>query len=167
MPNSNRNIVIGVIVLIVVVLLAAWLVFRQGGLSGNTAALGDLNNGTTTSSTATSTPASLTVNDQFPGNIIYISEVTLPQGGWVVVRRNNNGALGDIIGVGYFDSTVHVGEVDLAAATVEGDKYVAILYKDNGDRRFTTVSDRPLLDAAGNQITSSFTVTRNLPERKG
>jgi len=165
MQNSNgKKILIGVIIIVVVALLAAWILSRQGLIGNNTAAVGEL---ATTTEPVTTSSATLTVNDQFPGNIIYVSEVTLPQPGWVVIRRDNNGTLGDIIGVGYFDTSVHVGEVDLAQATNDGEHYVGVLYTDNGDYRFTTTADKPLLGADGNPIMSSFLITRDLPERKG
>ena len=167
MPNSNNNkrAVVWVIVFIVIALLAAWWLLRQGS-SNNTAAVGDLGVASSTSA-VDSTGAEITVNDQFPGSIIFINSVTLPHSGWVVIRKNEKGNPGTIVGAGYFDAITHIGEVDLAQATVDGDQYFAILYRDNGDKHFSLGGDQPLLTSTGQSIQTTFSVTRNLPERKG
>src|SRR3990167_7106451 len=42
------------------------------------------------------------VSDQFPGNIVYISSVQLANPGFVVIRKDNAGTPGDVIGSMYF-----------------------------------------------------------------
>lgn len=163
MENSNnKNIVIGVIVLLFLALLVAWWVSKDNPVNDNLAAVGGLDG----NGTASSSPATIVVNDQFAGTAIFVSEVRLPNGGWVVIKKDNNGRQGDIVGAGYFDQSVTVGEV-VVPATSDGEKYFAILYRDNGDKRFTLGGDSPILDPNGELILSSFQITSSLPEIKG
>ncbi len=112
-------------------------------------------------------PASLVVDDQFPGPLVFVSEVKLPGGGWVVIHREEDGAPGTIAGAGYFDKDVMTGEVNLSAASREGERYYAVVYHDDGDLKFNPSLDQVYRDAAGQTLLKSFMVTRNLPERKG
>jgi hypothetical protein len=165
MENQNsKKVLIGAIVLAVVALLAGWWLLNNDGAKGP-AAVGTV--GQTATSTKSNAGARLTVNDQFPGQIIFISDVTLPNGGWVVIRKDDAGAVGDLVAAGYFAPDIHVGEVDLATATREGERYYAVLYDDNGDGRFSLGGDKPILGADGQVLQVIFSVTRDLPEQKG
>lgn len=159
--QNNKNIVMVVIGLILLVLLVAWWLSQGNPTSNNLAAVGSLDD--TASSTLL---ASIKVGDQFPGSIVFISEVQLPNGGWVIIKKEASGRPGRIVGAGYFGKDIRVGEVAVPI-TVEGEQYFAVLYGDNGDERFTLGGDKPLLDAGGEPIMTSFTITRNLPEVKG
>jgi hypothetical protein len=159
--QSNKKIVIGVVALALLVLLVAWWLSRVSPADNNLAALGNLDG------TASSTElASIKVGDQFPGSIIFVSDVRLPNGGWVIIKKDSSGRPGNIVGAGYFDKTVNVGEVAVPNTT-EGEKYFALLYDDNGDERFTLSGDKPILNVQGEPIMTSFTITRILPEVKG
>ena len=159
--QNNKSIVIGVIGLALLVLLAAWWLARGNPAGNNLAGVGDLGN------TASSTQlASVKVGDQFPGSVVFISDVQLPNGGWVVIKKDNSGQPGNIVGAGYFGQTVKVGEVAVSN-TIEGEQYFAVLYDDNGDSRFTLGGDRPILGSDSQPIMTNFTITRNLPEVKG
>ena len=159
--KSSKNVVIWIIVLVHLVLLAAWWLFRGSATSNNLAAVGNL------TSTASSTSlATIRINDQFPGNVIFVSDVQLPDGGWVVIKKDNYGRPGDIVGAGYFGSNIRVGEVAVPS-TASGENYFAVLYDDNGDQRFTLGGDKPLFGANGDQIMTSFVITQNLPDVKG
>lgn len=112
-------------------------------------------------------PVSLIVDDQFPGPLVFVSEVKLPAGGWVVIHREEDGAPGAIAGAGYFDHDVITGEVNLSAPSREGEKYYAVVYHDDGDLKFDPSLDQVYRDPVGQILLKSFVVTRNLPERKG
>ncbi len=167
MENQNsKKVLIGAIVLAVVALLAGWWLLNNDGAQGP-AAVGTVNPNSTSTEPENNAGARLTVNDQFPGQIIFISDVTLPNGGWVVIRRDNAGTPGDFVGAGYFGPNVHVGEVDLSTPTREGERYYGVLYDDNGDGRFSLGGDEPILGADGQPLQVIFSVTRDLPEQKG
>jgi len=131
----------------------------------NTAAVGGLD------SFRLSQDTELTVHDQFPGTIVSIASVTLPDGGWVVITRENEEPLSDstsgLMGRSYFSGRGQTGSVDLLTPTVEGSHYTAWLYQDNGDKVFSPVDDTSFLTPSGGSYHVSFVATRDLPEEKG
>lgn len=163
--TGARKLIIGIIIVVVIAVIAAiWLSVR-GPEDGNPAAVGqafDREEAVQAGRTAT-----VTVGDQFPGGIVYVSQVDLPQGGWVVVRKDEAGQPGAVIGAGYFNADTRVGNVELIESTVEGQRYHVELWADNGDDRFSLVEDVQLENQSGAPITSTFNVTRDLPEIKG
>jgi hypothetical protein len=109
----------------------------------------------------------IVLTDQFPGNIVYVSTVELTKGGFVAIHKDDAGKPGAIIGTLYFEPGVRPGSVNLTEKTVEGGKYYAVLYTDDGDKKFDAVKDVPLTDSTGNPIMKMFKATVNLPEDKG
>ena len=87
--------VVTVIVIIVLIIIGVMVFGNKGSQAPAT---------TAPVSTATSTSQSGSVNrivmaDQYPGNVAYISSVQLQNGGWVVIKNDNNGQPGDVIGM--------------------------------------------------------------------
>ena len=107
------------------------------------------------------------VSDQFPGNIVYISTVQLAKPGFVVIEKDNNGTPGAIIGSQYFGTGINPGKVTLTTPTVDGSIYYAVLYADDGDKKFDAKKDAPLKDSSGNIIMKLFHVSTNVTEVKG
>lgn len=108
------------------------------------------------------------VTDQFPGNIVYLSTVQLTNPGFVVIKKNNAGTPGDVIGSQYFDKGINPGKVTLKASTVEGASYYAVLYADtDGNKIFDIKKDMPLKDTAGNEIMKPFRASSTVTEVKG
>ncbi len=99
------------------------------------------------------------LQDQFPGNVVNLSSVQLAKAGWVVIRKDNAGQPGDIIGSAYFDAGTNPGKVTLTKPTIDGGLYYAVLYNDDGDKKFDAVKDLPLTDASGHIIMSIFHAT--------
>lgn len=98
----------------------------------------------------------IVMSDQYPGNVVYISSVQLSQPGWVAIAKDNGGQPGSIIGSAYFDKGINPGKVTLSESTVEGGTYYAIIYTDDGDRKFDVAKDQPLKDMNGNTIMKVF-----------
>lgn len=154
------------VVLILAVLVVAgamWYKKRSGEQAANLAAI----NQALDSQKPVVLPAELKIDDQFPGPLVFVSSVKLPEGGWVAIHRDEAGAPGAIVGAGYFDKDLSSGEVNLSAASKEGETYHAVLYHDNGDLNFDTKTDLVYRDAAGLPMIINFRVTKNLPENKG
>lgn len=166
MGNLGKRIIVIVLILAAVVVLAS-LWWKQSSVdnSSNLSAVGEaINNGP---STALVEKVSLLVNDQFPGTLIFVSSVELPKGGWVVIHRDEEGRPGAVIGAGYFAPDVSTGEVNLSTETKEGENYLAVLYRDNGDTNFDSRIDQVYRDDNTQIVAVSFKITRDLPENKG
>lgn len=143
--------VVTVLVIIVLILLGYYM-FKGDGTSTTTDDL------TTTPSATISTDANrVVITDQFPGNIVYVSSVQLENPGFVVIKKDNAGTPGDIIGSQYFEKGINPGKVTLKSPTVEAGTYYAVIYSDtDGNKVFDAVKDMPLKDKAGNVIMKVF-----------
>lgn len=142
--------VVTVIVIIVLIIIGV-LVFGNKGTD-----VSDL-----TETPETETPAStetnrIVVGDQFPGNVVFLSSVTLANGGWVAIHKDNAGTPGEVIGAQYFDKGINTGKITLTKPTVEGGLYYAVLHSDDGDKKFDVAKDQPLKDSKGNVIMKIF-----------
>ena len=160
--ENSKNVVIGLVVLLVLVVAGAvWLgrgdeANRQTGAANQPGAIGQ-NSG----------DATVTVNDQFPGQIVYLSDLSLPAGGWVVIHEDGGGAPGAVIGQNYFSKSDRVGVINLNQTTINGRRYWAMVHADNGDGIFDPAVDLPVQNTTGENVMVGFNVTTTLPENKG
>jgi hypothetical protein len=168
MDNNNSGkklIAIVVVVILVAVFLAIWFSVRETGSTGNNAVIPvtlSFNDAQQANKTA-----SIDVPDQFPGTVVYVARVDFPAGGFIVVRKNNNGQVGEAIGATFFDKDTRIGNVDLTESTVDGQTYFAQAWTDDGDARFSTSTDIIITKADGSVLQVQFKATKDLPEKKG
>jgi len=102
----------------------------------------------------------IVMSDQFPGNVVYVSSVTLANAGWVEIHKDNAGTPGAIIGSIYLEKGINPGsKITLTSPTVEGGIYYAMLHSDDGDKKFDAAKDLPLKDSKGNIIMKLFRAT--------
>jgi hypothetical protein len=158
--------VVTVIVIIILVILGYKM------FSGpSTPATENTENAETTDTTTTNTNPATTnrimIVDQAPGDKVYISSVQLANGGFVVIHKNDAGKLGAVIGSKYFEKGIYPGQITLSTPTTEGGIYYAVLYTDDGDKKFDIKKDAPLKDSAGNVIMKPFKVTSEPSDLKG
>jgi hypothetical protein len=99
------------------------------------------------------------VGDQVPGDVVYISSVSLSKPGFVVIKKDAGGVPGAVIGQTYFESGINPGKVTLTEPTQNGKTYYAVLYSDNGDKKFDSSKDMEVKDARGNTVMRPFRVT--------
>lgn len=113
--------------------------------------------------------SSVIVNDQVPGDVAFYSNLTLPEDGFVVVRKSENNQPGKVIGVKYVEAGEGLtGNAELTEGTEEGKRYFIELYHDtNANKEFDEGVDQPVLTESGNQIRLRFKATEDLPELKG
>jgi hypothetical protein len=140
-------------IVIIVLIIVGIIVF--GGKKGTPA------EEPSTSPTATEPANAVGVNrismtDQYPGNVVYLSSVQVAQPSWVVVQKDANGVPGAIIGSAHFDTGINPGKITLTQPTLEGGTYYAVIYTDDGSGTFSAATDQPLKDANGNVIMQTF-----------
>jgi hypothetical protein len=99
------------------------------------------------------------VVDQFPGNVVYVSSVSLSKPGFVVIKKDAQGVPGEVIGTQYFEAGINPGKVTLSQPTVNGKTYYAVLYSDNGDKKFDMTKDMEVKDARQNTVMRPFRTT--------
>jgi hypothetical protein len=94
--------------------------------------------------------------DQYPGNVVYLTSVQLSAPGWVVIHEDNAGQPGDIIGSAYFDKGINPGKITLSKSMIDGRTYYAMLHADDGDKKFNATKDVPLKNTKGSIIMQIF-----------
>jgi hypothetical protein len=164
--ENNKNMRIGVVVLLLIVVGVAYLLFTR---SSNQdifideeetefiSVSGDENN-------------SVIVNDQIPGATVFFQNLTLEKDGFVVVRSaNEDETEGEVVGTLFVEAGSDLnGNVELTSQTVEGGTYYIELYEDsNADGIFDEALDSPVLTAGGRAVRVKIETTENLPEIKG
>jgi hypothetical protein len=161
-----RNALIGLVAVAAVVITGAWVLTPSSRAPGGLPAQVSNTLPPAGSNLAGEAPV-LVVPDQYPGAIVFVSQVKLKDGGWVVIYDDAGGRPGRVIGAGYFDKNATIGDINLSTLTEEGRTYYAMLQADNGDVNFNPALDLPLKDASGASLVVSFLVTRDLPVSKG
>ena len=89
-------------------------------------------------------PDALVVQDQLPGDVVVLGAVNLSKAGFVVIRRDDAGKFGAIIGVSEFlvagaHSKIDVGTTE---SLLDGMRYYAEPYHDSGDGIFDPKQDK-------------------------
>lgn len=123
----------------------------------------ELENGTTTKN-----DFRILVDDQFPGNLVYISTVHSPENVFVAIHKNNSQVLGKEYGSTYMEKGTSPVRVTLSEFTKDGEAYEVVLYRDkDGDKKLSLDKDELVLDSNGNPIKKSFKVRKDIEEIKG
>ncbi len=100
----------------------------------------------------------ITVSSQPAGRAVVVSQVVLPQKGWVVVHESNGGELSNALGAARRDAGQYNGVVVELLRNTEPDKnYFVVLYADNGNNTFELKEDVPFSDESGAVLKRSFT----------
>jgi hypothetical protein len=98
----------------------------------------------------------ITMTDQYPGNVVYLSSVQVADPSWVVIQDDNSGVPGKIIGSARFDKGINPGKITLTQPMIDGKTYYAVIYTDSGKTKFDATASVPLKDANGNVIMKVF-----------
>lgn len=158
-PSTGVKMWQWVVTVIVIIALIIVGIMVFGNKKTDDTLVGD--DTTVTDTTDTSTEVNrIVMSDQFPGNVVYVSSVTLANGGWVEIHKDNAGTPGAIIGSLYLEKGINPGgKITLTSPTVEGGIYYAMLHSDDGDKKFDAVKDLPLKDSKDNVIMKLFRAT--------
>jgi len=144
--------VVTVIVIIVLIIIGILVFGGKGSSTPGTDQTG------TASTTVDNTTAlnRITMTDQYPGNVVYLSSVQVAQPSWVVVQADNNGQPGAIIGSAHFAAGINPGKITLSKPMTDGATYYAVIYTDDGASAFNAATDKPMTDTNGNVIMHVF-----------
>ncbi len=102
----------------------------------------------------------LIVPEQAGGSEIFIESAVLPNAGYVVIHREKDGKLGEIIGVSEFLSAGIKGNflMSIDEEVVEGDTLFAMIHTDDGDGIFDGSLDVPLVEDKGDIVLVKFVI---------
>lgn len=152
--------VLWIIILVVVLAGLYW------AMSGSSAPVAPDTTGSMATSTATSTPVgmmlenTLTVSEQAAGKEVVISSVTLKEDASIVVHKDAAGSPDVAIG----SVTLKAGsysdvKIALTESVKSGDTVYAMLHGDNGDGKYTEATEStPLKNATGTILMTSVKV---------
>ncbi|MBL7045539.1 MAG: hypothetical protein ISR99_00705 [Parcubacteria group bacterium] len=104
--------------------------------------------------------SAILVKNQPSGDSVAIDKVVLEEDGWVVIHEGTEGSIGNALGAVRLDAGEYSVSVELLRATIEGQIYRAVLYRDDGDREFSLDSDFPFMDSSGGPVVTMF-ITSN------
>ncbi len=130
-----------IIIVIIVIAVVGYLIFRSDGIGIPGTAL-----------------YAVTASSQLAGDDVVIENARLTDAGYVVIHDDSAGTPGAIIGV----SDAIVGEyenlvVSLNRASVEGETLYAMVHMDNGDGEFNAADDEPATEG-DELVVSSFAI---------
>ena len=168
--KQNVPLIISCIVLVAIIIAGIWIFGGKSKPASNTVTdTGTLvDNNTTASSTLseeggggiTGTGAGILIDDQNPGRLVTVSQVSLMNPAWVVIKEDLNGKPGTVIGARIFDKGKNSGIVELLRAMVIGKSYFAVVYNEDGDGKFDPKKDLVLKGTNGADVMVKFAVTK-------
>lgn len=142
------------IIVIIVLIVIGILVF--GGKGSENGDVSDVTDTDTSSNIDTTAPNRITMTDQYPGNVVFLSSVQLEKPGYVAIHEDASGKPGKVIGYAKFDKGINPGRITLTSPLIDGKMYYAILHNDDGDNVFDETKDAAIKDANGNVIMKTF-----------
>jgi hypothetical protein len=177
--KTTTNWIIAGLVALVVIIGGGWLIARErgGAMTGANATSTEAALATAAADTdtvvtpkedgpaaaavqAASNPVStasgetVTVNDQVAGASVTVADLNLKKPSWVVIRDTKGWALG----AGWFYSSGTDLSIELLRDTVAGQVYQAVIYIDDGNKKFELHGGDTLVsDSQGAPVSSTFT----------
>jgi hypothetical protein len=152
------------IIVIIALIVVGIMVFRNKNTQ-DTTPVDDTNIVVDTDTNTDDTPETdtnrIVINDQFPGNVVHISSVQLAKNGWVVIQKDSSGKPGEVIGSAYFEKGINPGKITLSKPTVDGGIYYAVLYVDDGDKKFDPAKDTQVKNSRGSVVMKVFKAGEN------
>ena len=179
--NTTTAWTIAGVIALVIIIAGGWLISRErSGLTSDTASSTDTtltgrdstdttNTGSgpamtgpkpvATSDTSVPTPTmvaggeTVTVNDQPAGMVVKVENVKIMKPSWVAIMGTN----GWVIGAGWLYASADNAEIELVKPTVAGEIYQAVIYVDDGDKKFSLhAGDSLVTSSEGAPVSSTF-----------
>ena len=169
---NSTNWTIASIATLIIIIGGGWLIARERSdsmvsedIASSTDTLGtaSVTSGETSSSAASSavlpTPSAfasgetVTVADQPAGESVLVANATLVKPSWVAIKGTN----GWVLGAAWFNGSADAVTIPLVRPTVKGETYQAVIYMDDGDKKFSLhASDTLVTDVNDAPVSSTF-----------
>ncbi|MDD4761702.1 MAG: hypothetical protein PHZ25_01615 [Candidatus Pacebacteria bacterium] len=155
--KNNRKIwwILSVISLIVIIFSAYWFIYEKKGNIDDSLVLEEKTEDQEIKNKIS--PYLLKVENQLSGSSVSISSVSLSAPSWIVIREDLDGKMGNILGALWLSLGSYENQtVELLRETVSGKKYYALVFFDDGDKKFDQKNDLPFKNDNGEMIISEF-----------
>jgi len=173
--NDTKGWIIGAIVLVIVVVGGWWMIKHSkasstvvGDMASSTDAVGDNMVDTNTvvdmAPVAGNAPAevktivttvakgeTLSMKDQTAGASVAIDSMKLSAPSWIAIKDAKG-----ILGAAWYPAGATTGTVSVLRSTKTGSTYQAVVYVDDGDKKFDMHKDTLVMGADGSAVSSSF-----------
>jgi hypothetical protein len=102
---------------------------------------------------------SITVSGDQKGSVIQLARAMLPDiNGWIVARPIRDGTAEHPIGASHFHDGYWTDTIELVKPLISGAQYQVIVYRDDGNNVFSSISDTPYTDSTtGHTVEAIFT----------
>ncbi len=107
-------------------------------------------------STAASNDTITVPTPQNAGTSVEVSSISASDTVWAVVYEDINGSVGNALGAARFTTARTSGSIELIRTTLPNLTYFVGLTEDTPDHTFSIKTNKPILDANGNQIMTQF-----------
>lgn len=164
----KHKVVIGVLAAIIILGGGYWYFSQNKAAAPETQEIiGDVpndrdeQNEINTDATTNTTPSTdkIVVSAQLPGSDITVDNISLSKPGFVVVYElDSAGRLGKVVGTSNYLTAGNKQDLEVKATVVANRKYSAVLYVDNGDKKFDAATDAQAKDANEYTASSTFSV---------
>jgi len=101
-------------------------------------------------------PASVSVDDQRAGSLVFVKHVEASKPTWIAVRDVAGDSIGNILGASMVTAASDDVPVTLLRSTIAGQKYAVFLYQDDGNGQFDFKKDL-LVQQNGAPVAAMFT----------
>ncbi len=102
--------------------------------------------------------SSLILEDQLPGTEIVVENVPINSPAFIVIQKDNNGALGDVLGVSPLQTHSSSNLSIQLSQSVAGQKLFAVMYQDAGSGTFDVKTDQIVKGVGNAPIQVEFNV---------
>lgn len=103
--------------------------------------------------TAVASGETVSIDDQPAGTSVHLAQATLKSPSWVAIRDTK----GRVLGAHWFGTSVEDQTFTLLRGTSAGQVYQAVIYVDNGDKKFDLHGDTLLTSSEDAPVSSTFT----------
>jgi hypothetical protein len=157
----------GITIAAIIILLVAFYLFTRNNRSNAPATVDEQqtrDQATNTPPTTPLTPTSLNtllISAQVAGSTTTVDNVVLAEPGFVVIHeRMSDGEAGKIIGTSNLLSAGTKQDLEINVPLKAGLTYIAMLHKDNGDKKFSEATDEAIVGSDGMPVMKTFTVAK-------
>lgn len=159
-------------ILIILVALIIFLIIKSDKATDELAPQPVEDTGGTTGQFLKLSSDALVVMEQLPADSVIVSGASLSENGFIIVKKDEGGMPGGIIGISEFLPAGGYSQIDIGTTETlaDGMKYYAEIFKDNGDGIFDPKGDSIVISKISgikDPIRAEFMASRDAADPRG